>query len=160
MAFALRMVWSTTITPNQKIGLGIVFSLGAFIIAFAIVRAINITGRAYSDQAGLAVWSIAESSICMPLFPESSRADDSSGHSRLFAAVQDVPLAQQLDVRVQISSCVWWKWLLSSETLSNANDDLERDGARAGVRTVFSPGSRFGWEGRESVQTGRDTGYP
>jgi hypothetical protein len=65
MGFALKIVWSTRITFHQKIGLGVVFSLGAIVIAFAIVRAINITGRAYSDQAGLAVWSIAESSICM-----------------------------------------------------------------------------------------------
>ncbi|KAL4866988.1 hypothetical protein BDV12DRAFT_198718 [Aspergillus spectabilis] len=73
MGFALRIVWSTRITFHQKVGLGIVFSLGAIIIAFAVVRAINITGRAYSDQAGLAVWSIAESSIsvivgCLPPF--------------------------------------------------------------------------------------------
>ncbi|KAL4916777.1 hypothetical protein BDW62DRAFT_218598 [Aspergillus aurantiobrunneus] len=73
MAFGLRIVWSTTITVNQKVGLGVVFSLGAIIIAFAVVRAINITGRAYSDQVGLAVWGIAESSIsvivgCLPPF--------------------------------------------------------------------------------------------
>lgn len=160
MAFALRIVWSTTITPSQKIGLGIVFSLGAFIIAFAVVRAINITGRAYSDQAGLAVWSIAESSICMRLFPDLSRADDCSGDSRLSAPVQDVPFAQQLDVRVSISSCLWREWSLSSETLSNANDVLERDAARAGVRTVFTPGSRFSRQGRKPIQTGRDTSYP
>ncbi|KAL4880357.1 hypothetical protein BJY04DRAFT_80460 [Aspergillus karnatakaensis] len=73
MGVALRIVWSTTITFHQKVGLGIVFSLGAIIIAFAVVRAVNITGQAYSDQVGLAVWGIAESSIsvivgCLPPF--------------------------------------------------------------------------------------------
>ncbi|KAL3470343.1 hypothetical protein BJX99DRAFT_251312 [Aspergillus californicus] len=73
MAFALRIVWSTSITFRQKLGLVVVFSLCAVIIAFSVVRAIIITGRAYSDQAGLAVWSIAESSIsvivgCLPPF--------------------------------------------------------------------------------------------
>ncbi|KAL2813636.1 hypothetical protein BDW59DRAFT_167446 [Aspergillus cavernicola] len=63
MVFALRIVCSTRITVHQKADLAVVFSLGAIIIAFAVVRAINITRRAYSDQAGLAVWSIAESSI-------------------------------------------------------------------------------------------------
>ncbi|KAL4973675.1 hypothetical protein BDW66DRAFT_153628 [Aspergillus desertorum] len=73
MAFALSIVWSTKISLHQKVGLGAVFSLGLIIIAFAVVRAINITGRSYSDQAGLAVWGIAESSIsvivgCLPPF--------------------------------------------------------------------------------------------
>ncbi|KAI9375900.1 hypothetical protein BJX61DRAFT_539355 [Aspergillus egyptiacus] len=76
MAFALRIVWSSHISIRQKVGLGVVFSLGAIIIAFAITRAVNITGRAYSDQAGLAVWGIAESSVssqavivgCLPPF--------------------------------------------------------------------------------------------
>jgi hypothetical protein len=67
MGFALSIIWSTKISLHQKVGLGAVFSLGLIIIAFAVVRAINITGRSYSDQAGLAVWGIAESSICMHL---------------------------------------------------------------------------------------------
>ncbi|KAL6230289.1 hypothetical protein BDW75DRAFT_244937 [Aspergillus navahoensis] len=73
MGFALSIVWSTKISFHHKVGLGAVFSLGLIIIAFAVVRAINITGRSYSDQAGLAVWGIAESSIsvivgCLPPF--------------------------------------------------------------------------------------------
>lgn len=67
MGFALSIIWSTNISLHQKVGLGTVFSLGLVIIAFAVVRAINITGRSYSDQAGLAVWGIAESSICKNL---------------------------------------------------------------------------------------------
>ncbi|KAL2812934.1 hypothetical protein BJX63DRAFT_432225 [Aspergillus granulosus] len=87
MGFSLKMVWSTRITFHQKIGLGVVFSLGAIIIAFAIVRAINITGRAYSDQAGLAVWSIAESSIsvivgCLPPFKTFLSRNNSTYASR------------------------------------------------------------------------------
>ncbi|KAL4814518.1 hypothetical protein BDW67DRAFT_186715 [Aspergillus spinulosporus] len=77
MGFALSIIWSTNISLNQKVGLGAVFSLGLVIIAFAVVRAINITGRSYSDQAGLAVWGIAESSICTHLenFLEQASAD-------------------------------------------------------------------------------------
>ncbi|KAL2860986.1 uncharacterized protein BJX67DRAFT_375674 [Aspergillus lucknowensis] len=87
MGFALSIVWSTRITFRQKVGLGVVFSLGAIIIAFSVVRAINITGRAYSDQAGLAVWSIAESSIsvivgCLPPFKTFLSRSNSSYTSR------------------------------------------------------------------------------
>lgn len=64
MALPLRILWKAKITRQQKIGLGVVFCVGFIIIATAIVRAIEITGRAYSDQVGLAIWSIAESSIC------------------------------------------------------------------------------------------------
>ena len=48
---------------QQKIGLVIVFCLGIVIVAAAIIRAVAITGKAYSDQAALAVWSVVESSI-------------------------------------------------------------------------------------------------
>ncbi|KAJ5531709.1 hypothetical protein N7527_005102 [Penicillium freii] len=48
---------------QQKIGLVIVFCLGIVIVTAAIIRAVAITGKAYSDQAALAVWSIIESSI-------------------------------------------------------------------------------------------------
>ncbi|KAL4899837.1 hypothetical protein BDW74DRAFT_183325 [Aspergillus multicolor] len=87
MGFALSIVWSTTISFHQKVGLGAVFSLGAIIIAFAIVRAINITGRSYSDQAGLAVWGIAESSVsvivgCLPPFKTFLSRSNSSYVSR------------------------------------------------------------------------------
>ncbi|KAL4971700.1 hypothetical protein BDW66DRAFT_155416 [Aspergillus desertorum] len=73
MAFALWIVWSTTISLRQKLGLVAVFSLGAVIIAFAIVRAVNILGRSYTDAVGLAVWGVAESSVsvivgCLPPF--------------------------------------------------------------------------------------------
>ncbi|KAE8415081.1 hypothetical protein BDV36DRAFT_311240 [Aspergillus pseudocaelatus] len=73
MGLPLRILWKAKITRQQKIGLGVVFCVGFIIIATAIVRAIEITGRAYSDQVGLAIWSIAESSIsvivgCLPPF--------------------------------------------------------------------------------------------
>ncbi|KAL4746602.1 hypothetical protein BDW72DRAFT_210324 [Aspergillus terricola var. indicus] len=73
MTLALWIVWSTTISLRQKLGLVVVFSLGGIIIAFAIVRAINILGRSYTDAVGLAIWGIAESSIsvivgCLPPF--------------------------------------------------------------------------------------------
>ncbi|KAB8071731.1 hypothetical protein BDV29DRAFT_193072 [Aspergillus leporis] len=67
---------STTIAPedkwlrnnnylviHQNVGLVIVFCVGFIIIATAIIRAIEIPGRAYSDQIGLAIWCITESSI-------------------------------------------------------------------------------------------------
>ncbi|KAL4933184.1 uncharacterized protein BDV17DRAFT_286864 [Aspergillus undulatus] len=73
MGFSLWIVWSTSVTMRQKVGLFTVFSLGFIIIAFAVLRAINITGKTYTDQAAIAVWGIAESSIsvivgCLPPF--------------------------------------------------------------------------------------------
>ncbi|KAJ5781250.1 hypothetical protein N7457_006410 [Penicillium paradoxum] len=73
MSLPLRILWEAKINIQQKIGLVIVFSLGFVIIAAAIVRAVEITGKAYSDQAALAVWSVVESSIsiivgCLPPF--------------------------------------------------------------------------------------------
>ncbi|KAJ5118463.1 hypothetical protein N7448_010170 [Penicillium atrosanguineum] len=73
MSLPLRILWNARINSKQKVGLVIVFSLGFIIIAAAIVRAVEISGKAYSDQAALAVWSIAESSIsvivgCLPPF--------------------------------------------------------------------------------------------
>lgn len=110
MTLALWIVWSTTISLRQKLGLLVVFSLGGIIIAFAVVRAINILGRSYTDAVGLAVWGIAESSICMfepatPLDP--ALLTMSSGHCRMPATVQDLRLAQQLDVRLPLPSCLF-----------------------------------------------------
>ncbi|KAJ5463717.1 hypothetical protein N7475_008661 [Penicillium sp. IBT 31633x] len=73
MFLPLRIIWQAKINMQQKVGLVIFFCLGFLIIAAAIVRAFGITGKAYSDQAGLAVWSVAESSIsiivgCLPPF--------------------------------------------------------------------------------------------
>jgi hypothetical protein len=68
MSLPLRILWNARINSKQKVGLVIVFSLGFIIIAAAIVRAVEISGKAYSDQAALAVWSIAESSICVLKF--------------------------------------------------------------------------------------------
>ncbi|KAK1142478.1 hypothetical protein N8T08_007840 [Aspergillus melleus] len=58
---------------HQKLGFGVVFSLGLIIIAVAIVRAVLISDKAYSDIAGVAIWSVAEASIsmivgCLPPF--------------------------------------------------------------------------------------------
>ncbi|KAH8423752.1 uncharacterized protein LDX57_001508 [Aspergillus melleus] len=73
MAIGLSIIWNTGITRRQKLGFGVVFSLGLIIIAAAIVRAVLISGKAYSDIAGVAIWSVTESSIsiivgCLPPF--------------------------------------------------------------------------------------------
>ncbi|KAJ5690207.1 hypothetical protein N7462_004599 [Penicillium macrosclerotiorum] len=73
MSLPLRLLWKARINTQQKIGLVVVFLLSFIVIAAAIVRAVEITGKAYSDQAALAVWGIAESSIsmivgCLPPF--------------------------------------------------------------------------------------------
>jgi hypothetical protein len=65
MYLPLRILWKTKMNLHQKLGLATVFCLGFIIIAAAIIRAVAITGKAYSDQAALAIWGIAESSICM-----------------------------------------------------------------------------------------------
>ncbi|KAL5046478.1 hypothetical protein BDW71DRAFT_207272 [Aspergillus fruticulosus] len=87
MTFALWIVWSTTISLRQKLGLVVVFSLGGIIIAFAIVRAVNILGRSYTDAVGLAVWGVAESSIsvivgCLPPFKTFLSRNNSTYASR------------------------------------------------------------------------------
>lgn len=64
MSLPLVILWKARINTRQKIGLIIVFSLSFLVIAGAIIRAIEIVGKAYSDQAALAVWGIAESTIC------------------------------------------------------------------------------------------------
>ncbi|GAB1195991.1 hypothetical protein APSETT444_005256 [Aspergillus pseudonomiae] len=73
MGLPLRILVKSKITRQQKIGLGVVFCVGFIIIAIAVVRAVQIIGKAYSDQVNLAIWSIAESSIsvivgCLPPF--------------------------------------------------------------------------------------------
>ncbi|EAW21803.1 uncharacterized protein NFIA_069740 [Aspergillus fischeri NRRL 181] len=73
MYLPLRILWKTKMNLHQKLGLATVFCLGFIIIAAAIIRAVAITGKAYSDQAALAIWGIAESSIsmivgCLPPF--------------------------------------------------------------------------------------------
>ncbi|KAJ5496541.1 hypothetical protein N7463_008528 [Penicillium fimorum] len=72
MSLPLSLIWGTKVNAQQKIGLAVVFSFVFLIIGAAIVRAIEITGKAYSDQAALAVWSIAESKAmlvgCLPPF--------------------------------------------------------------------------------------------
>ena len=64
MAIGLGIISNTGITRHQKLGFGVVFSLGLIIIAAAIVRAVLISDKAYSDIAGVAIWSVAEASIC------------------------------------------------------------------------------------------------
>jgi hypothetical protein len=64
MSLPLRILWVAKINFKQKLGLALVFCLGFAIIAAAIIRAIEITGKTFSDQAALAVWGIVESSIC------------------------------------------------------------------------------------------------
>ncbi|KAE8379182.1 hypothetical protein BDV26DRAFT_280461 [Aspergillus bertholletiae] len=64
MGLPLRILWKAKITRPQKVGLGVVFCVGFIIISISIVRAVQITGKVYSDQVSLAVWSTTESSIC------------------------------------------------------------------------------------------------
>lgn len=65
MSIGVQIIWGTRITTRQKAGVGIVFCLGIFIIVAAIVRAVEISDKAYTDIVGVGVWSVAESSICM-----------------------------------------------------------------------------------------------
>lgn len=65
MALPMGLLWKAKLNPRQKLGLGAVFCLGFFIIAMAVVRAVEILGKTYSDPVALAVWSSAEASVCM-----------------------------------------------------------------------------------------------
>ncbi|KAF9887200.1 hypothetical protein FE257_010454 [Aspergillus nanangensis] len=88
MGIGVKILWSASITARQKIGVGIVFCLGVFIIVAAIVRAVEISDKAYSDIVAIGVWSVAESSIsmiigCLPPFKElvSSNSGSSKGYT-------------------------------------------------------------------------------
>lgn len=71
MSIGVKIISGTRITMRQKAGVGIYiyiyifFCLGIFIIVAAIVRAVEISDKAYTDIVGVAVWSVAESSICI-----------------------------------------------------------------------------------------------
>ncbi|KAH3371389.1 hypothetical protein KXW99_000318 [Aspergillus fumigatus] len=85
MYLPLRILWKTKMNLYQKLGLATVFCLGFVIIAAAIIRAVAITGKAYSDQAALAIWGIAESSIsmivgCLPPFKSFITSGSSSAN--------------------------------------------------------------------------------
>ncbi|KAF4235725.1 hypothetical protein CNMCM8980_003219 [Aspergillus fumigatiaffinis] len=85
MYLPLRILWKTKMNLHQKLGLATVFCLGFIIIAAAIIRAVAITGKAYSDQAALAIWGIAESSIsmivgCLPPFKSFITSKSSSAN--------------------------------------------------------------------------------
>ena len=65
MSLPFGILYTAKISVRQKAGLAVVFCLGFLIITAALVRAINIVGSAMTDPVALAVWGIAESSICM-----------------------------------------------------------------------------------------------
>lgn len=69
MGIGVTIICGTRINRRERLSLGVIFSLGIIIVAAAIVRAIQISGKAYTDMAGVAIWSIAESSICRPSLP-------------------------------------------------------------------------------------------
>ncbi|PLN78485.1 hypothetical protein BDW42DRAFT_195802 [Aspergillus taichungensis] len=73
MGIGVTIVCGTRINRRERLSLGVIFSLGIIIVAAAVVRAIQISGKAYTDMAGVAIWSVAESSIsviigCLPPF--------------------------------------------------------------------------------------------
>lgn len=61
MSLPLRILWVARINFKQKIGLALVFCLGLAIITASATRAFEITGKAFEDQAALAVWGFVES---------------------------------------------------------------------------------------------------
>lgn len=65
MALPLRLLKDLQVTRQQKIGLGVVFSLGFMIIATAIVRMTQIIDQSRSDPVGLGVWGLVESSVAV-----------------------------------------------------------------------------------------------
>lgn len=73
MVLPLNLVWKLRVTTRHKAGLGLLFSLGAIIIAFALVRMVQVT-KATSQTAQdpttvangpvlLSMWSHIESSV-------------------------------------------------------------------------------------------------
>lgn len=63
MAMPLSLLYRIQISNKQKIGLATVFSLALIIIITAIIRAVEITKKARTDPALLALWSIIESTV-------------------------------------------------------------------------------------------------
>lgn len=63
MLLPIPLIRELQITPRQKAGLFVVFALGVFIIASAIVRMTQILTHERTDPVGLAVWGLVESSI-------------------------------------------------------------------------------------------------
>jgi hypothetical protein len=63
MALPIRVLRLLTITPQQKVGLIGVFSVGFIIIAMSFLRLSQIIGKERSDPVGLAVWGVVESSV-------------------------------------------------------------------------------------------------
>lgn len=50
MALTMGILWKAKLNLRQKLGLGTVFCLGLIIIAMSIVRAVEVTGKTYSDR--------------------------------------------------------------------------------------------------------------
>lgn len=64
MALPLKVLWNLRVNPRQKFALGVIFSLGFIIIAFALVRVVQTGASAmHVNPIWLAVWSMIEASV-------------------------------------------------------------------------------------------------
>lgn len=98
MSLPMGIIWKAKMSLHQKAGLAVMFSFGLVIIAVAILRAVEVTGKTYTDPVALAAWSVGESSICTFLSKPSQftglLANSTSNDSRLFTPVQNPPVFQ------------------------------------------------------------------
>ena len=59
------MLWKVQITLRQKLALGGVFSLTIFIMIFAIIRVVVVSGNSHQpDQTWLYLWTSIEQTVC------------------------------------------------------------------------------------------------
>jgi hypothetical protein len=63
MALPIKLLTFLHVSPAQRLALIGIFSVGAIVIACALVRLTQIVAQARSDPVGLAVWGIVESSM-------------------------------------------------------------------------------------------------
>lgn len=127
----MNILWKAKLSLRQKLGLTAVFCLGFFIIAMAIVRAVEVTGKTYSDPVALAVWGIAESSVCRLRLT-------------IYLTVRANPLA---NLAVIVGCLPPFKSLLAAR--SRANDTHASSGSRINVSRAAKrskrPSLTSGW---------------
>lgn len=67
MLLPLRLLFSITITPGQKVAIGSIFSLGLVIITFSVVRFLRISPFILAGDPhafiAVALWSMLEAAV-------------------------------------------------------------------------------------------------
>ncbi|KAK4496692.1 hypothetical protein PRZ48_012674 [Zasmidium cellare] len=105
MALPIRIIPSLQVTRDHKRGLLLIFCIGLFIIAAAIVRLTQIVTSERTDPAGLSVWGLVESSIsvCVGSLPPLKALISRKAHST-FRSGKSLSKSRSRSQRKNISS--------------------------------------------------------